>query len=239
MNVGDLAPTSVSHAIRFHNELNPVIWDGNRMKPEVRQRLLVIAKDFKKFLEVDYLDVEDITISGSNAAYTYTPHSDIDLHLLIDVPNLDFSTVFRQLFDAKKFQYNETRKIKIKGYDVELYVQNPKDDHKSAGIFSVLNGKWINVPKQEQPEIDDLSVKCKVENFMKRIDAEVEHESLEAARAIWEDIKEMRKAGLFKEGEFSAENLAFKVLRNNGYSNKILSHIAHIRDKDLSLEQKV
>jgi ABC-type proline/glycine betaine transport system substrate-binding protein len=53
------------------------------------------------------LEVTDITISGSNAAYTYTDHSDIDLHLVADLPRADANEVYRELFDAKKYQYND------------------------------------------------------------------------------------------------------------------------------------
>jgi len=239
MNVFDIGEeVKISDAVQFRDELNPDVWENEQMKPVVRERLLAIAETFKEFLGVENLDVQDITLSGSNAAYTYTPHSDIDLHLLIDVPNVDYSEVYRQLFDAKKFQFNESRTLRIKGYDVELYVQDPNQPHISAGIFSVLNNKWLSVPKKEKANIDDMSVISKVEAFMTRIDNVIKTDNLLAAEDVWEDIKDMRKTGLHREGEFSPENISFKLLRNNGYGGKIRDHIFHLRDKDLSLEQK-
>ena len=41
-------------------------------------------------------------------------------------------------------------------------------------------------------------------------------------KKVWKKIKEGRKAGLEKEGEFSIENLVFKLLRRNGYIQKIM-----------------
>ena len=73
----------VMGAIEFHNELNPSLWDNYNLKPEVSDRLSKIAQFFIDFLDVEDLKVTDITISGSNAAYTYTPKSDIDLHILL------------------------------------------------------------------------------------------------------------------------------------------------------------
>ena len=73
------------------------------MLPQVREKLLAIAADFQEFLGVENLGIEDITLSGSNAAYSYTPKSDIDLHLVVKLPS---DPVYQELFNAKKYQYN-------------------------------------------------------------------------------------------------------------------------------------
>ena len=39
---------------------------------------------------------------------------------------------------------------------------------------------------------------------------------------VWKKIKDGRKAGLEKEGEYSLENLVFKLLRRNGYIQRII-----------------
>jgi hypothetical protein len=55
-------------------------------------------------------------------------------------------------------------------------------------------------------------------------------------KRIMDKISTMRKSGLAAGGEFGVENLAFKILRNIGYIEKI--HTAYIeqQDKELSLE---
>jgi hypothetical protein len=114
MNITELDSYNLADAVKFNNTLNPVIWSGQKMKPEVRERLLMIAQDFKEFLGLSDLEVKDITVSGSNAGYTYTPYSDIDLHLVVDIPQADADDVYRELFDAKKNVYNSKYNIKIK-----------------------------------------------------------------------------------------------------------------------------
>ena len=42
-------------------------------------------------------------------------------------------------------------------------------------------------------------------------------------KRIFKKIKDGRKAGLAREGEFSIENLVFKLLRRNGYIEKIIT----------------
>lgn len=227
------------YAVRFNKTLNPKLFDKDGMlNPEVRTHLLDIAEDFKKFLGIEDLKIEDITISGSNAAYTYTPVSDIDLHLIVDVPELDESELYRELFDAKKFEYNTTRLIRIKGYKVELYVQKSGEAHVSAGVYSVLNDKWIDKPTKQKATINDASVTAKVQAIQDQIDRLLDHKNLNAANQVWANIKEMRKTGLYKEGEMSPENIAFKVLRNNGYLEKLKNLRFELKDKELSLENK-
>ena len=129
MHINELENYNLADAVRFHDELNPGLWgEDEHLRPEVRDALLRIADDFREFLGVDDLEVKDITISGSNAAYTYTPRSDIDLHLVVDIPQLN-DEVYRELFNAKKYQYNDQHDIRVRGADVELYVQPAEDKH--------------------------------------------------------------------------------------------------------------
>ena len=73
---------SANQIIKVKDRLNPLIWDGQILKPEVRSKLIRIARAFEEFVGVD-LDVVDYTITGSNANYTRTEHSDLDLQLVI------------------------------------------------------------------------------------------------------------------------------------------------------------
>jgi len=222
-------------AIQFHPSLNRKIWGPEKMRPEVREDLLLIMDDFKEFLGVEDLYVVDVTVSGSMAAYTYTPHSDIDLHLVVRTPT-NQTGLYAELFDAKKSLYNLTRHIKVRGYDVELYVQNVHDPVKSMGIYSVLTDRWIDYPKRIRAEIDDLSVLSKVDVYTVRMMNAIDGEDLEVAKKVWDDYREMRKSGLAAGGELSPENLAFKILRTRGLSKKLYDRILELKDKQLSLE---
>ena len=135
----------VSTAVVFHQRLNPKLWSKGKLKPQVRFHLLEIAKHFVDYIEIDNLGLQDITISGSNAGYTYSRKSDIDLHLIVDIPQ-DKKQILKQLFDAKKNQYNFQHDITIRNIDVELYVQDAEQTHTSVGIYSVLDDKWLKVP---------------------------------------------------------------------------------------------
>jgi hypothetical protein len=238
MNIQELDSYNLADAVKFNDRLNPKLWGpGEHLKPEVRERLLEIAADFKEFLGIKDIELKDITVSGSNAAYAYTPKSDIDLHLVVDLPEADHSDVYRELFDAKKYQYNEMHNIKIGGYDVELYVQDANKPHISQGIYSVLNDEWLNVPKRRKPEIDDISVKSKYEDLGHRIESAIASDDLEKITSLTEKIKEYRQAGLDAHGEFGPENLAFKILRNQGLIKKLYDARNIAKDRQLSLKE--
>ena len=59
---------------------------------------------------------------------------------------------------------------------------------------------------------------------------------LDAANAIKDEIGKLRKSGLDRAGEFSVENIAFKVLRAKGYIDQLRQHIYDLEDEALSLE---
>jgi hypothetical protein len=238
MDINELESYRLQDAIKFNKKLNPRLWGSDEhLLPEVRDKLLEIAEDFREFLGID-VDVQDITISGSNAAYTYTPHSDIDLHLVVDLPRADSDEVYRELFDAKKYQYNDRNDFKIGGADVELYVQDPSKPHHSQGIYSVKHNKWIDVPKRRKPAVDDVSVRSKYEDLGARIENAIRSGDLSEMDRMADKIRELRQAGLDQTGEFGPENLAFKILRNNGTLEQLSQARKTARDQIMSLAER-
>jgi len=225
----------VDDAVIFHDTLNPLLWKNNQLKPIIRFKLLQIAKHFIDFIDIPKLNLKDITISGSNAAYTYTKHSDLDLHLIVTVSQ-EQSIYLKSLFDAKKNQYNFNHDIKVKGIDVEVYVQDSEQVHHSAGIYSVLDDRWISEPKSERANINDDDVQDKVNNYTDKIQQALQSKDIDQAQAIKDEIARIRKAGLDRAGEFSVENLAFKVLRARGLIDKLRQHIYNLEDEELSLK---
>jgi len=240
MNLTELHDFQLSDALYFHSNLNPAIFDGDKMNDEVREQLLIIAKDFVEHLGITDLDIEDITISGSNAAYTYTKHSDIDLHILVDMKKFVDDDVYRELFDAKKTIYNEQHDIIINGYEVELYVQDNNQPVISLGEYSVLNDKWIRLPRKRKANFDQAATKLKFRKIAKLAEYALKSNNYEKIQGILKTIKKYRQAGLDLNGEFGPENLAFKALRSKGVIKRLYDKIDELHSERLSLpENKV
>jgi len=222
-----------SDFITVNKRLNPKIWDGDQLDPAVAQKLKEIADAFQEFIGID-LDVIDYTITGSNANYTWTDHSDLDLHLIIQG---EVGEAARELFNAKKALWAEQHNITIKGLPVECYVQGKEEEHHSTGVYSIANNQWLVEPKKIKPEVDDSAVEAKKDSVIHDIETALLSKDLNKLRAVKEKITKMRKAGLERAGEWSVENLVFKILRNLGLIDEIADKIRELEDQELSLEQ--
>jgi len=230
MKVQELSVDPITH----NKELNPKLWENNRLIPEIRHRLLVIAKHFAEYLNVERLNLKDITISGSNASYGYSDSSDLDLHLVAVVDGPEKA----ELYDAKKNVYNSKYNITIKDIDVELYVQDYKQKHHSAGIYSVLNDKWLSEPKPGAPKATAKEVKSKARNYAAKINQALKQDDLEKAKETMGNLRRLRQAGLETGGEHSVENLAFKLLRARGQIDKLRKYIDKLESAKLSIEDQ-
>lgn len=237
MQLNELHSFRLGDAIHFHNELNQSIFDGDTMNPEVREQLLEIAEDFMEHLGISNVNISDIAISGSNAAYTYTRHSDIDLHILVDMNQFKNDDVYREFFDAKKTIYNERHHIKINDYDVELYVQDINQPVISLGEYSVLNDKWIRLPRKRKAELDQTAAKLKFDKLYKLSDYALKSNDMGKIENVINIIKKYRQVGLDLNGEFSAENLAFKALRTKGIIKKLYARLQKLHSDRLSLPE--
>jgi len=220
-----------SKSFRVKDELNPKIWDDFKIDDEVREDLLKIAQDFYASTDLE-ADVEDIVLTGSLANYNWSEkYSDYDLHILIDFTNVnDAVELVKKYVDSAKSVWNKEHDIKIKGYEVEVYIQDVSEPHKSTGVFSLLNNKW-NVKPEEfdfEPDEDMIAEKGKsvmmmVDDLEEQVDEDKYDTFIEKVQKVWEKVKNYRKSGLESEGgELSMGNLVFKFLRRNGYVGKII-----------------
>lgn len=237
---------TIIKSFKIKDELCPDIWNnsGEKMKPEIRERLLEIANEFIDFLKVDIF-IEDVIMTGSLSNYNWSQFSDVDLHVVTEMENYgDNKELYDDLFKLKKNYFNLMHDIKVKNFDVELYVQNASEAHFSSGVYSVLNDEWIEKPKKEEVIIDAKKLKEKTEKWMSIIDNlidNVEDEDIESAKEMIskqkEKLRNYRTSGLKEGGEYSYENLVYKVLRRNGYLEKLQNIENRIVDKRLSLKE--
>jgi predicted nucleotidyltransferase len=236
MDLKELDSFKMSDAIAFHDQLNPKLFHGQQLRPDVDEQLKIIAQDFISELGIKDLDVKDITISGSNAAFSYTPNSDLDLHILVDLTQYSDDAVYQELFHAKKNLYNESHDITINGIPVELYVQDASEPVVSLGEYSILKNKWIRVPSKRRSNLDQTATKQKYEKLTKVAEYALQSKDLSKVKNVLDTIKRYRQAGLDVGGEFGPENLAYKVLRSQGVITKLYDLRDKLHSQRLSIE---
>jgi hypothetical protein len=238
MKISDIESYNLDSAVQFHDELNGALFKDSKLQADVRSQLMEIAADFEEFMGLSHLKVVDVRLYGSNAAYTYTSHSDIDLHLLVDMSAISDSDVYRELFTSKKTIYNMQHKITVRGLDVELYIQDASDVVRSLGEYSVKDDKWIKFPVKRTAKIDTPDVAQKFEKLAAVARLALRSNNLEAINSVIDTVKRYRAAGLEKGGEFSSENISYKSLRSSGLVDQLYRKRDRLRGKSLSIDEE-
>jgi len=213
-------------SFKIKDGLNPKIWENDeKIHPNIRLKLIKIAKDYWKSLELDF-DYLDITMTGSLANYNWSRFSDVDLHLLFDINGLgENKEMIKELLDVKTRKWNSDHNIKIKGFEVELYLQPEDQPHHSTGVYSLTDDEWISKPKKEVVSLDKENIRKKYKTIVKNVE-DIENEDNEdlvisSVRKLKDKISNMRQAGLEDDGEYSSENIVFKMLRRNDIMEKL------------------
>lgn len=238
----------MSDTIRIYNKtLEPNLWDENQhLYPEIRLDLLKIANDFYKSTDFKSTIV-DILLLGSTINYNWTPESDIDIHIVIDIKKEGLDAEhFRKTLDCLGSQWNKEHKIEIYGHPVETYLQDVSEKNSTpeklrahASMFSLLRNEWIVPPKHETPVLDKESIKKKFYELKAKIDKIIEEKNIDGLKELMKTIRDYRNVGLEGEkGEFSTENIVFKALRHTGMLEKLKDAINSIYDDIVSINER-
>lgn len=196
-------------AVEKHEQLNPKLWDGEDLKPEVAEKINLIIDEFLKGLSEDdiKIDVKDIIIVGSNCSYNYTDDSDLDLHLVVDTSSLENSNLYNKLYSAYRTLFNKKIDIEFYGIPVEIFVETDDMPKLYNGVYSVMNNQWV-----EKPVAEDIP--------------EIDQEALDKEVAIWEQRYEDLLAEIDKELDEALARGDTEAARN------IQSQIDYFEDKE-------
>jgi len=240
----DVSPESIDlSSFEVKDELNQMVWSGDRLLPEIQKRLMEIVEDFFYELELEDVEIMDVIFTGSLANFNWSEYSDVDLHILLNFADInEDQSLVKDFFDAKRALWNRMHQIEVFGYEVEIYVQDDQEPHHSTGQYSVMNDAWLIRPSRYVEDFDEYNVQLKSAGLMDEVDRieelfdeEKYDEAIKTTDRLKAKIRKMRKTGLETGGAFSVENLAFKVLRRTDYLGKLsdLKHQAY--DKKMSL----
>lgn len=222
----------------YGDTLNPKLWTQDKtLRVVVRKHILDIVDSFKSFVGVK-IPIKDVILIGSSCDYSHGPKSDIDVHIIVDL--LEDSDEYKLLVGFQN-DWKHLRKIKIKNHSVEIYFQSKNEKMTTnAACYSIKNNKWIKKPvfnKHAKYEIKDKEIVKIAKSYIRKIDHFVNQKNPNVTDmiALKDEIRKMRKKGLITDGEFSVENLAFKVIRNNNKIKQLLDKIHKVESEALSL----
>ena len=217
-----------------HDSINPLLWQGDKLHPEVNLALLKIAKDFIEYIGVPF-EVTDLVLTGSQLGYYYTEHSDLDLHIVVDFNSVACDREAAELFDTKRLLYKKQYDISIHGIPVEVYVEDLNVPAVSA-TYSIGQQQWITKPEQQPADIDVEEIKRMSKVWQSVIDQAMKTNDLETARKAVKMLRNYRKLGLKQTGEYGIPNLVYKTLRNSKIIEKLMHMIGNLHDQSLSIK---
>jgi predicted nucleotidyltransferase len=224
--------TWINEKVEYNRDLSPKFWEEGKMDPIIRKKLLRIAEDFWDSLKLE-VPIMDIQLTGSLANFNWNKESDLDVHIIIDFGQIDENLeLVRKALDGQRFIWNSRHPVKLRGHDVECYVQHKDEQHIASGLFSILKDRWLIIPSWNEPKIDQRDVKEKVRVIKSEISIiakKVKSANSEEAQVLYDYLARLkkkimsdRKDGLARDGEFAVENLVFKELRRSGAIEKII-----------------
>lgn len=239
-------PKEVLDSFQLKPSLNPEFWDKEELRKDISDQLMLIAQEFFDGLKSpENLVIKDVIFTGSLANYNWSKYSDVDLHVIVDFETVDTDEEFiKQLFDSYKNLWNNNHNITIKGYDVELYLQDIRETLSANAVYSVKRNKWLLKPEKEKFKLNRNIIKKKALTFIdklkdvKKVYAEEEYQkALDKSQELKDKIKKYRKSGLESGGEFSLENLVFKVLRRTPFMEVLNDINSKSYDQIMSLKE--
>jgi len=239
-------PKEVLDSFQLKPSLNPEFWDKDNLKNDIREQLILIAEEFFEGLNSpEKLKIKDVIFTGSLANYNWSKFSDVDMHVIVDFSTIETKEEFiKQLFDSYKNLWNKNHNITIKGYDVELYLQDIKETLSANAVYSVKRNKWLLKPEKEKFKINRNIIKKKALGFftklkdIKQIYTDGDYQkALDKSQDLKDKIKKYRKSGLESGGEFSLENLVFKVLRRTPFMEVLNNINSKSYDQIMSIQE--
>ena len=219
----------------MQKELNPKLWEDKKLKRDVREAIIDIVSEFMDNLIIP-VEILDVRVVGSNASYNYTEYSDLDVHIISNLELVGSPTeIVQALYNSERSNFNRTHNIKIKGIDVELYVEDVNSSVTSNGIYSVIDDIWIKEPlmvKERSVKIDKKELRDLV-NSVKSVLADGDSDDIKDCINM---LYRMRKDSIAIDGEYGVGNLLFKEIRNRGLLSALKDKYNEMISDELTLE---
>ncbi len=228
--VADASVDSIAAAVAavttFPDRLDPRVWDGQLMKPDVRRQSLAIVERVVRESGIPGLTVDAVELFGSNASYEYDDSSDFGLHVFARSPALnpaDLGGVLRLLNDD--VERRQEGRIRFHGVPVEVsfHAERTANYAPSPGIgqYSLTDGRWIELPVRQPDNFDRARMAADLSGFAGRYndlvnEFEADGGSFDCSRfgALDKEMKAYRDSGFAAGlGSRSTQNLTYRAAR--------------------------
>lgn len=168
----DAAIRSAVDAITtFPTTLDPRIWNGLTMKPEVRAAIQRVVNRIAAEAKIDGLTIDAVDLFGSNASYEYDDKSDVGIHVFVHKPGMtdEELTPFMHLLN-NDIEHRQEGQITFYGLPLEVTFHAGRSANyqprPGIGQYSVTEGRWVVEPVRQPDNFDRAQMVTDAKEFV-------------------------------------------------------------------------
>lgn len=144
--------------------LNPEIWQNNEIKPSLKSKII---NHITNWLQTNNITnaLESINILGSNAGYQYSKDSDLDINIVLNIPDNTLKELIEHIPEPIQTSF-----------PINFYIANKYKkewEWETNGVYDLLKNKWNKSPEQPTQQ-DNLKIVSEVSRmFVSGLDASI------------------------------------------------------------------
>ena len=218
---------AIDQITTFPTVLDPRLWDGDKLRPEVRTRALEIVTDLFADLKMPDLTIKNVEIRGSTVSYEYDDSADLSVRVFLDTSNYkgdvnQLNALLKTYTDYLEAVYEGTLLLRGVPLEPQFYAVKSPSQEPQVGIghYSLTDNAWMEHPSMQESRFDRNQIMADAKGFITKYNGLVseyfaDKKAFDCGRlgAFTKEMRSYRGAGIDKDGTRSTPNLTYRMLR--------------------------
>lgn len=124
----------------FQPTLNECLWEGENLRPEIRQEIMQIAEELG---QITGIKINDLLMYGGSAGYQYSGDSDIDVSVYPEIDE-NFTENYEKNLNVFRGRIEE-----ICGLELHFFLKNQKEPElreANENVYNITDNSWVTKP---------------------------------------------------------------------------------------------
>ena len=218
---------AIDQITTFPTVLDPRLWDGDKLRPDVRARALEIVTDLFADLKMPDLAIKNVEIRGSTVSYEYDDSADLSVRVFLDTSNYkgdvkQLNALLKIYTDYLEAVYEGNLLLRGVPLEPQFYALKSPSQEPQVGIghYSLTDDAWMEHPSMQESRFDRNQIMADAKGFITKYNGLVseyfaDKKAFDCGRlgAFTKEMRSYRGAGIDKDGTRSTPNLTYRMLR--------------------------
>ncbi len=211
----------------FPTELDPRLWEGDRMRPDVRARALAIVTDMFADLKMPDLAISNVEVQGSTVSYEYDDSADLSIRVFLDTSRYkgdikQLNALLKTYTDYLEAVYEGRLLLHGVPAEPQFYAIRAATLAPQPGVghYSLTEDRWMERPSVQKDHFDRNQMTLDAKRFITEYNTLVsdyftDKKAFDCGRwgAFTREMRSYRGAGIDRDGTRSTSNLTYRMLR--------------------------